>query len=209
MKALCAALLIPAWANSAVAAPCVGAAFDMPFPGAQNVAFRLIDVPSPLSPGFWQEGSVDGWHYKLLATYEGVLQSSRTRPEWRIDFSCRAVSSPICTQSVFGAPPASAQSTANLLQNCLRAPTPEPEQIASQGQAEEPEIQRCGLAALPPGRDEVILQKLLVTIGSDPGPADGIIGPNTTSAMVSALGPEATQLSLSKAIALLNDMACK
>jgi len=52
------------------------------------------------------------------------------------------------------------------------------------------------------------LQTLLAAGGFDPGPADGVMGARTRSAMVEALGPSADDLSARNAFAALSGRLC-
>ncbi|MBU2958858.1 peptidoglycan-binding domain-containing protein [Paracoccus sp. 1_MG-2023] len=114
MKHALVILLISAGAAQAV--PCVGANFDTPLPGAQNVERRSSDVPTARYPGIWQEGRVAGFAYQLASDYSGLLSDSLTAPSWQIAIECGAAGG--CTRQTADAPEG-AIPVADALERCL------------------------------------------------------------------------------------------
>ncbi|APX24097.1 MAG: hypothetical protein CML50_12880 [Rhodobacteraceae bacterium] len=69
--------------------------------------------------------------------------------------------------------------------------------------------QQCAeAAAMGTAAPVQALQTLLAAGGFDPGPADGVMGARTRSAMVEALGPSADDLSARNAFAALSGRLC-
>ncbi|WP_163850800.1 peptidoglycan-binding domain-containing protein [Pseudooceanicola aestuarii] len=115
---LAAGLLIGVQAQ---AAPCVGANFQRPLPGATGVETRFVDVPSPRFPGLWQEGRIEGHPYVIYANGEASLQEGRAEPRWSIFVLCD-LDAGSCTQTAEGSPPAPAVTIATMLGQCFVAP---------------------------------------------------------------------------------------
>ena len=105
-------------ANELQATPCVGSDFATPLPGASNVTAHAVDVPSPLFPGFWQEGTKNGFDYVLYANGDATLQTNE-EGSWRISVSC-ALDASECAIEVKGSPTEQAMQVAEQLKQCLQ-----------------------------------------------------------------------------------------
>lgn len=103
----------------AAAAPCVGVAYDQPFPGAVDVVMRYADVPSSQFPGIWQEGMVAGNFYQIYANRTAILRADRLSLDWSITVECQQRP---CLQTVTGLPPDAAKATSIQLEQCLVPP---------------------------------------------------------------------------------------
>lgn len=103
----------------AIAEPCVGAAFDIPFPGAVDVSMRHADVPAAQFPGIWQTGMIEGQFYQIFANRLAVLQQDRSFPTWVINVNCQQRP---CSITVDGNPPETALNTSKKLRQCLVPP---------------------------------------------------------------------------------------
>ncbi|WP_378946826.1 hypothetical protein [Paracoccus sp. R86501] len=112
---LITALTLP---GAAFSAPCIGAAFDTPLPGAQDVQREYADVPSARYPGLWQQGRVAGFVYKLFPDMTANLADSRDAPQWQIDVLCDA-GTESCSQETKGTPDPAATAIATNLGRCL------------------------------------------------------------------------------------------
>lgn len=204
-KAISAAVMLFCSVGSAVAEPCVSATFDTPLTGAVDVVTRYADVPSPQFPGLWQEGMLEGYFYTLYANGEGLLQSSRNAPSWEVKVTCTAEAGE-CSIKADGTPPENAQRLADVIAQCLQgrpttevaAPAPEPEEKAP-----------CGVATVEAGPEGMVLQRLLVAAGTDPGPVDGFVGNGTRTALAEVLGASSRGLAIPDAIAALDKFMCE
>jgi hypothetical protein len=107
------------FAASANAEPCVGPAYDRPFPGAVDVTMHYADVPAAQFPGIWQDGMIEGHFYQIFANRLAVLKADRTAPVWSINLNCQQRP---CTITAAGNPPATALSTSSRLKQCLEPP---------------------------------------------------------------------------------------
>lgn len=68
----------------------------------------------------------------------------------------------------------------------------------------------CGLQLVTAGSSTIqTLQRLLAEAGEQPGPDDGVMGGQTRRAILSALGPDAGDLTTEAAISALNDKLCR
>ena len=105
--------------SSAIAAPCVGAGFDVPFPGAVGVETRHADVPSAQFPGLWQQGQIDGYAYQVFANTTGVLQEFQSPSAWSIALDCQQS---LCIREIKGSPPGLAWTASQRLERCLAPP---------------------------------------------------------------------------------------
>lgn len=121
MKTRLAPLLViqTLFADPAIAEPCVGAAYDIPFPGAVGVSMHHADVPASQFPGVWQDGMIDGQFYQIFANRLAVLKAERTTPAWSINVNCQQKP---CTILVAGNPPEAALTTSKKLEQCLVPP---------------------------------------------------------------------------------------
>lgn len=189
--------------SSAVAEPCVSATFDVPLPGAIDVVTRHADVPSPQFPGLWQEGRLEGYFYTLYANGEAVLKSRRNAPAWEFKVVCDAEQVD-CSISVNGLPPDDAKPLADVLALCLQGRP----LIAEEPQQAEPEAP-CGLATVEDGPEGMVLQRLLVAAGADPGPVDGFVGNGTRKAIAEILGESSRGLAIDDAIVALDLLMCE
>ena len=106
-------------AAPAFAEPCVGAAFDIPFPGAVDVSMHHADVPAAQFPGVWQTGMIEGQFYQIFANRLAVLQQDRSAPTWAINVDCQQRP---CSITVDGNPPETALNTSKKLEQCLVPP---------------------------------------------------------------------------------------
>ncbi|MGJ8597560.1 peptidoglycan-binding domain-containing protein [Sulfitobacter sp.] len=195
-------------AKSAAAEPCVSNTFDEPLQGAVEVVTRHADVPSPQFPGLWQEGMLDGLFYTLYANGEGVVKSEKRISDWEVRVLCldHGVD---CSISATGTPPENAYQVANILSLCLRNVAPaEPEKPKTTKQPEVSLKTPCGLASVEDGAGGIVLQRLLVAAGADPGPVDGYVGGKTNEALAGILGEESTKLSIADAIGALDLWMC-
>ncbi|MFA9232156.1 MAG: hypothetical protein ACEQSU_15650, partial [Microgenomates group bacterium] len=104
---------------AAIAEPCVGSAYDRPFPGAVDVSMHYVDVPATQFPGVWQEGSIEGHFYQIFANRLAVLQKERSAPSWSINVNCQQRP---CTIEVAGKPPETAMTISKKLEQCLVPP---------------------------------------------------------------------------------------
>lgn len=213
---ICTAALSVA-ATHTVADPCVGATFDRPLEGAINVTSYVSDVPSARFPAFWQEGILDGFRYKILASADGTLRPADPVQEWTIAISCD-VSTLTCTLTNDGTPPPDAVAASNAIGQCLLGveveeivPEPEPE-IAPKDDApiapQTPVATACGSASVSEATDVATLQRLLAMAGEDPGPADGFLGPKTFAAMEVFVEGANWDTSVPDVIALLDARLC-
>ncbi|MDO6591890.1 hypothetical protein DS901_12830 [Loktanella sp. D2R18] len=209
--------------SGARAAPCVGSDFATPFPGALNVTVHAVDVPSPRFPGFWQEGTKDGYFFSLFANGDAALTAGRDS-SWHLSYSCDA-SLDECSANIEGSPPDGAMQVAEQLKQCLlegevslpaeETEAPSPEEEPTNGLSEEPvspalpeETQACGMETIDDENPTRKLQRMLILAGADPGPVDGIPGAMTANALVSVLGDAATQLTSQDAINALQERVC-
>lgn len=221
---------------AAVAAPCVSETFDQPFPGATDVQSHVSDVPSSRFPAFWQSGRFDGYSYRLFSNGEGHLKATNATSDWGIDIMCDAASG-ACDLKSNGTPPEGAVLVANLLGRCLTGadlgvadgvqPTDTPNADAAESNAtpaaeeagstenppepsDDPAIadNPCGRAVVNETTDIATLQALLVLAGSDPGPADGFLGPQTFKAMDDFIEDSGWDTSIPDMIDLLDGVLC-
>lgn len=203
---------------SLAAAPCVGTAFDQPFPEATNAVTRVVDAPSSQFPGLWQEGTIAGWPYRLFANGDGDIRSDQRALEWKISFMCPAGNDD-CKLIETGAPPADAKRIANNLRNCVLGQPLNPNEIVADPEPETASVigteaqdittqEPCGRALVSEQSETVALQRLIALAGGDPGPADGIIGPQTQEALKDVLGEQVVDLDVPNAIAQLNILLC-
>lgn len=94
----------------------VGEALDIPFPSAQSVETHRIDVPSAIFPGIYQEGTIDGYLYRIYANGEAVLSEAHGVSQWTITVACPDGS---CSQTTSGPPPVTTQNVVEMIQRCL------------------------------------------------------------------------------------------
>jgi hypothetical protein len=192
--------------SPAFAEPCVGPAFDVPLPGAQNVSTRHADVPSPQFPGLWQQGNIEGYFYALFANGEAVLKATQRSLEWDVKVSCEA-GQETCVITANGAVPTDANRVADILGRCLlgkpRKDSPKLEVVVEP----TPEL-ACGLAQVEDGPDGMLLQRLLIVAGADPGPVDGLVGGGTRKALAGVLGNASREMDIPAAVAALDQFLC-
>ncbi len=117
-------LALAVFGTVAQAEPCVTSTFDVPFPGAQDVELRYVDVPSVYYPSVWQEGYASGYFYRLFPNGDGFLAQSDGDHGWRIDFQCD-FSSRSCVYDLSGAEPEQARAIAESMGQCLLGPADE------------------------------------------------------------------------------------
>ncbi len=210
-------LISCAYTSMAWAEPCVGPGFDRPLPGAINVQARLMDVPSARMPGLWQEGSILGHSYRLYANNEATLKPFEAEATWQISIDC---TSGDCRQSTTGTPDDGVVRIATVLGACLLGKDVVPNdflppiEIAvekpSPAKVIEDPKEPCGLAKVAQSdQPELLLQRLLVVAGSNPGPVDGIDGPRTRAALVAVIGAEGEDLDAQDAVQRLNQSLCE
>lgn len=215
-------------ASAVQATPCVGSDFTTPFPGASNVTTHVVDVPSPRFPGFWQEGTKDGYFYTLFANGDAVLTAGRDST-WQIAYGCDAALGE-CAAQIEGTPPDAAMQVAEQLKQCMlegevSQPVEEPEPAPVEAAPSEEEVASDPsvepVPPIPPQVSETCivdtiddenptrqLQRMLVEAGADPGPLDGIPGAMTTNALIGILGETAAQLPTEDAIVALRELIC-
>lgn len=222
----------------AMAAPmCVGADINIPFPGATDVERRSVDVASARFAGLWQEGSVDGASYRIFSNRIGMVADDLIRPTWRIEVFCDADDGR-CRQQAVGTPDLGAEQIADRLALCLSGEEMEVPQVdalepmsppiteVAAKTSEEPDpsedesgetappLTDTGIAScdapIPTDENQQVeqIQNLLVEIGLDPGPIDGLIGPMTITALVETLGADTIDLSYGAALAALRAVHC-
>lgn len=206
---------------SAAAQSCVSPTFDTPLEGAVDVVTRHVDVPSVRFPNLWQEGVLNEYFYAIYADGEGVVKSSASAREWKIDITCQP-DQPDCAFTTEGAPPQEATGVASVIAACLKGewppepePEPEPEPVeVEQVEAEAPQPQAeplapCGLATLGDESEGRLLQQLLIIAGADPGPIDGFVGNDTRTALREVLGVSSVTLGTGDAITALDKLLCE
>jgi hypothetical protein len=199
------------YASTGAATPCVGDSFDQPIPGATDVVIRHSDIPSSQFPGLWQEGRIEGLSYRLFANGDGDIRSdNRETREWQIAFVCSGETEG-CVETIDGRPPEAAASISASLQSCFLGE----ELVVPDIPELEPEVAQdtklatsCDIALLPDDSDEVSVQKLLTIAGADPGPADGLIGPQTLDAFAEVTGESVETFDLSSATLTLVTLIC-
>lgn len=183
-------------ATATLADPCVTDTFDSPLDGATDVTAYVSDVPSAQFPAFWQEGTLEGYRYRMFASAEATLRPSIAGQDWVISITCN-VSAQVCSFVNQGTPPADAAAVSNVIGQCLlgveaekNVPTAPPQVTAELDQtpvAEQsvqvPDPATCGSASVTEATDVATMQRLLVMAGEDPGPVDGFLGPKSFAAM--------------------------
>ena len=212
-------------ATSASAQPCVTATFDRPIPGATSVITRQVDIPSSQFPGLWQEGLIEGFFYAIYANGDGSIRPRPTPQDWYIDIKCDATDQS-CSRKIEGSPPTGAIRVTNLLEKCLLRPKANSTVPLTRASAES-SIQQytaesieqditaqlapqfnCGLAGISDESTGIVLQKLLVIAGANPGPIDGYRGTMTNSALTQILGESSQYQSIADAIIALDRFIC-
>lgn len=206
--------------------PCVSPSFDVPFPGATDVTSYVTDLPSSAFPAFWQEGRLDGYAYKIFANATGVLRGGGADQTWKIDMTCDA-SVGTCALTQTGTPPEAATRVATRVGQCLApalskpavvenvapaaAQEPIPEQLAVAptdqpmgGQADK----TCGVALTDEASDIATMQRLLVLLGEEPGPVDGLLGPQSFAAMRAFTDNPGWATSVPDLVAVLDEQHC-
>lgn len=109
-------------AVGATAAPCVGALYDRPFPEATGVETLVSDVPTPLFPGLWQQGQIQGFSYRIFANGDALLRPPEgSAGTWSVALLCD-LTAKNCKQTIEGTPPAPARRILTLMELCLIAP---------------------------------------------------------------------------------------
>jgi hypothetical protein len=215
-------------ANGVIASPCVSDTFDRPLPGATDVVSFVTDVASVQFPAFWQQGNIGGFTYKIFANGEGVLRPTLAAQDWSIEMSCERLTQ-VCDFNPEGAPPDEAVRIAGVVGQCLiRADVvetdfmppavPEPMDDVSADIADLPDAlptpdiapnSQCGLALVDEATDEAVMQRLLLMVGSDPGPVDGFLGPRTFAAMDDFVEDSGWNTSTTDVITLLDKLHCE
>lgn len=207
-------------ATSAAAEPCVSTTFDRAVPGAQNTSSFVSDVPSAQFPAFWQTGMLNGYKYRIYATFEGSVRPTDRLQDWEISLSCD-IAGQICTTVSVGAAPDDAVATAEKIGQCLlgkkdQASVPEPSYVAppqetalEQSDSEPtPAPTACGADLVDEATDIAILQRLLTMAGHDPGPVDGLLGPKSFGALDAFVPDAGWGTSIPEAIALVDQHLC-
>ncbi|MCF2869863.1 hypothetical protein L0664_02170 [Octadecabacter sp. G9-8] len=221
--------LLGASATPALAAPCVSDTFDVPLPGATDVVSHVTDVPSSQFPGFWQEGQLDGYQYKIFANATATLRGGPSDSDWSIELICD-LSAKTCAVTEIGTPPANAPQVARRLEQCF-VPSPEINADAAQPTGEPPTDvgvaettfdqqaptenplegavqETCGVALVDEQSDVAIMQRLLIMVGSDPGVVDGFLGPATFEAMDDHVENSGWDTSIPDLISQLDRLHC-
>lgn len=223
----------PAWADPM----CVGSGVNIPVPGAVEVERHIADVASAHVAGLWQEGRINGLAYRVFSNRTGLVADDLIRPTWRIEVFCDTIDAS-CRQVVDGSRPDRAILVADGLERCLsgapltasdfstRFPSQQAE-VTLENVIGEPAVRAEPVAAEndPEVRDDIVLncdsplptdendvvreaQTILLQIGVNPGPADGLLGPLTVAALQESLGPRASNLSPLSALTALRDAHC-
>jgi hypothetical protein len=206
------------YGRETLANPCISSSFDVPLPGAVDVIVSYADVPSPLFPGVWQEGVINGLPYAIYSNGEGYLKPSLSSEDWHMSFSCGRDS---CTTTLVGSPPKEAVEQLEELTSCVLGKAPARKDIsgrksiASYESINEPieeasteDQENCPLNDDRRDVDGFQLQRLLVEAGSDPGPIDGTVGKLTRKALIEVLGSSAAEMNLGQAINALRKINC-
>lgn len=217
----CVALALSA--APALAEPCVSPTFDTPLAGATDVTSHIADVPSAQFPAFWQDGRIDGHRYRLFSNGEGSLRTANAGEDWSIEIACNTPAQ-TCDYVPNGAVPDPATQIAQRLGQCLlgavpsdqgdAAPAPndaaQPDAPQSDTNAPETDTQvACGLAVVREATDVATLQRLLTLAGTDPGPVDGFLGPQTFKALDTFVPDSNWGTSVPDAITVLDAVLCE
>ncbi len=220
------ALLGPAvlcgFASTAFAEPCVSETFERPLPEATSVVSYISDVPSALFPAFWQEGILEGFRYKILASSEGTVGPIDIREDWAISITCNTADL-TCNLSIDGEPPQTAVTVSDRIGQCLLGLEITVEEIIDQtsdSQSAESSIEEtlqdislseepiCGSASISEINEVAVMQRLLIMAGEDPGPVDGILGPLTFAGMEPFVAGADRNTPIPDVIALLDAQLC-
>ncbi len=224
-KGLSCAIALMGLASSATAAPCVGATFDAPLPGALDVKTFISDVPSAQYPAFWQQGTLNGFRYVIYANLEGSLRSTNPHEDWGLALRCDAAAQ-TCETTPQGTPPEAARTATDTVARCLlgqepvqepaEEPTPAPAPEPVTAAAPAPQIEDtppapapCGRALVTEDNDIATLQRLLTMAGQNPGPVDGFLGQQTFTAMQAFVPNAGWSTSVPDTIALVDAFLCQ
>ena len=199
-----------AFGTTTVAEPCVSDTFERPLPEAKSVVSHVSDVPSVQFPAFWQEGILQGFRYKMLASGEGAVRPINPQEDWVVSITCDAFSL-TCDYSVEGPAPQAAIAVSNSVGQCLigaevagvETTSVEPLQDVS-----ETDETTCGSASINETNEVAVMQRLLTIAGEDPGPVDGLLGQRTFSAMEPFVQGADGNTSILDMIALLDARLC-
>ncbi|QBY01240.1 peptidoglycan-binding protein [Rhodophyticola sp. CCM32] len=213
-----------AWSGPVLAdAPCVGAGFNIPLPGAVDVDRRIVDVASAHSAGLWQEGRVNDVVYRVFANRTGMIADDLIRPGWRIEIFCDAADTG-CRQEEIGTAPERGHRLADALAICMTGTQITASDVtdgatgidgaggalsdADTPFAEGP-VPACA-EPVPTDENEQVrqAQTILLQIGLDPGPVDGLLGPLTLAALMEDLGPGVTLPTTQAALDALRAAHC-
>ncbi|WP_376873943.1 hypothetical protein [Albirhodobacter sp. R86504] len=192
------ALIALCAAHGALAAPCVGDAFDQPVPTATNVVTRQVDVPSPQFPGLWQEGYLNGYPYAIYANGEGSFQASETDAAWSATFVCDSAAQ-TCAQDVTGALSPEGQAGLTMLTRCLLGPVsappppPAPPEVTAAATAED-EINEAAAATAAAATGGSTVPPLPETTGPalDEGAETWALSPSDGATQAPVGGPTET-----------------
>ena len=176
-------------------------------------------------PWSWQEGLIEGFFYAIYANGDGSIRPRPTPQDWYIDIKCDATDQS-CSRKIEGSPPTGAIRVTNLLEQCLLRPKANSTVPLTRASAES-SIQQytaesieqditaqlapqfnCGLAGISDESTGIVLQKLLVIAGANPGPIDGYRGTMTNSALTQILGESSQYQSIADAIIALDRFIC-
>jgi hypothetical protein len=182
-------------------------------------------------PAFWQEGFIGEFSYQIFANKEGFVRSSEPTHDWVITILCDG-SAQACDLKNEGDPPEEAVRVAGVLGQCLlrsdvdeadfaqttatdlTPPTVDvAESTAEVASPIEPTVAAvpapCGLATVNEASDVATMQRLMALIGSDPGPVDGFLGPQTFKAMEDFVDQPGWETSTTEVITLLDTLLCE
>ncbi len=196
--------------TTSVAEPCVSDTFERPFPEATSVVSHVSDVPSVQFPVFWQEGILQGFRYKILASGEGIVRPINPQESWVVSIACDALRL-VCDYSIEGPVPQAAIKVSNSVGQCLVGVEHlDAETTSLEASQVTPETSRptCGSASIDEVNQVAAMQRLLVIAGEDPGPVDGLLGARTFSAMEPFVQGADWNTSISDMIALLDSRLC-
>ena len=108
-------------AAAALAGPCVGDRFEVPYPGATGVETRFADVPSPRFPGLWQEGRIEAYSYTIFANGDARLFDGIHPSNWLIVIDCD-IANARCEETAQGTAPKRALQISEQMQLCFLSP---------------------------------------------------------------------------------------
>ncbi|WP_242650963.1 peptidoglycan-binding domain-containing protein [Yoonia tamlensis] len=201
----------------------MSATFDRSFPHATGVESFIADVPSAQFPAFWQTGLIDGYQYRLFSNGEGEIKASDPNQDWVVEIACETAGQS-CDITVDGDAPTEALQIADTITQCLLSSeitlartTPEnpivDTTVTSQENVVAPQNSEteiaCGVATVNEANDVATMQRLLILLGEDPGPVDGVLGPASFKAMGAFVDDSNWNTSIKNVISALDALHCE